>query len=93
MPNHHLNYLTDGNWSDFAVFCLGQERKQTGVWENVSFIPGFPIWVYQHRLPTIGPIFSIPDNQPLKPTVRTFRILDDLARLNRIWDNTPNPIV
>lgn len=74
------------DWSDFAVYCLGHERVQRGVWENVSYIPDYPIWVYKNRLPTIGAIFAIPDNKPVKPSLRTFRILDDLARLQKIWD-------
>lgn len=74
------------DWTDFAVYCLEHERVQTGVWENVSYIPDYPIWVYKNRLPTIGPIFAIPDNTPVKPSLRTFRILDDLARLQKIWD-------
>jgi len=75
-------------WLEFAVFCLEHERVQTGVWENVSYIPDYPIWVYKHRLPTIGPIFCIP-YKPLKPSLRTFRILDDLARLHKFWGNVP----
>ena len=90
---HAQDFSYDDNWTDFAVFCLAHERRQTGVWENVSLIADFPIWVYKNRLPSIGPIFSIPDNSHRSPSLRTFRILDDLARLQKIWDVVPNALI
>lgn len=73
--------LDSGFWLSLDI----ELRPQLGVWENVSWITGYPHWVYNSSLPTIGPIYGIPQASEL-PLIEVLKIKQSLFELRKIWN-------
>jgi len=92
MPNTHKQVKSGVKkagavWVSDAGFWLSVDiefRPQSGVWENVSWIPGYPHWVFKTKLPTIGPIFGPPVSPKL--SIAVLKTHQRLAELRRIWE-------
>ena len=75
-------------WACDSGFWLSLDmelRPQLGVWENISWITGYPHWVYKTSLPTIGPIYGIPQPSSL-PLMEVLKIKQSLCELRKIWN-------
>ena len=95
MPNTKYNrlyphpFMSSADWLADCGFWLSLDmemRPQVGVWENISWIPGYPHWVFKRNLPTIGPIHRIPTPSDL-PIIKLLEIKQKIAELNIIWKN------
>ena len=85
-----MNFCVKHMDLDDIAFWLSldiEARPQLQVWRNNSWIPEYPIWELENKIPYmkyIGPVYGEP-RQP-KLTYKLLKVHQDLSELRDIWN-------